>query len=651
MAIYKDIFIRQVVACIVMLLPLNTITAQNCPANIDFENGTFSNWTCLTGNVTVIGPRNAIILSPSNGPILNRHTIISKATATGVKDFYGGFPVLCPNGSNYSVKLGNTNGDHEAEGISYEFTIPANRNTYSLVYYYAVVFANPDHLIYQQPRLEIEVKNITDNHSINCSSFTFIPFGSPLPGFFISPADDSTWCKDWTPVTINLNGNAGKTIRITFKTADCTFNGHFGYAYIDVNTDCGDGYTGGSFCNDDTAVNVAGPYGFAGYNWYNQNFTTLLGTQRLLTLQPPPPSGTVLVLELLPFNGYGCVDTMYIPLTDTLRVKANAGPDALICGKNTSVLLGENPKPGVIYSWLPAAGLSNPNIANPFIRPSINPPSVTSYVLSIRNSGGGCKSTDTVVVKKSLLDTMLNLVGKNTLCSTSRDSAVLYVNPANSIEWLKNGNLINGENKVRYQVLQSGSYYAHLKNSDGCIGNTPTEIITIETSPHGISYPLLYSLINDPLTLRSRDFGGTVQWAPGLYLNNPFTINPVFISPKETELKYQINITSKGGCTITDYQPIKVIREVKIYVPTAFTPNNDGLNDYLYPIAFGATISAFKIYNRMGQEVFSIEKKEKGWDGIFKGLPQEPGVYIWYLSATGIDKKSFSQKGTVTLIR
>ena len=53
----------------------------------------------------------------------------------------------------------------------------------------------------------------------------------------------------------------------------------------------------------------------------------------------------------------------------------------------------------------------------------------------------------------------------------------------------------------------------------------------------------------------------------------------------------------------------------------------------------------------MGQEVFSIEKKEKGWDGIFKGLPQEPGVYIWYLSATGIDKKSFSQKGTVTLIR
>ncbi len=621
--------------------------SQSCPTNIDFENGSFSNWTCLAGFVQTSGTQNIINLSPTSGPIANRHEIISRTAAAGAIDPFGNFPVGCPNGSGYSVKLGNTSGGHEAEGVQYQFTIPANRNTFSLVYYYAVVFENPNHQIHQQPRLEIEVKNVTDNNTINCSSFTFIPFGSPLPGFYVSPVSDSIMCKAWTPVTINLNGNAGKTISLTFKTADCTFNRHFGYAYVDVNTECSGEFSGAAYCSDDTAVNVVGPYGFQSYKWYDQTFTTLLGTGQNLFLQPPPPTGSLLAVEVTPYNGYGCVDTMYAIMEDTLHLKANAGSDVLLCGSGSYAVLGENPKTGVVYEWTPATDLSSPIISNPVASPAIT----TQYILNIRNGGGGCKSADTVKVTKSLIDSTLLFLGKNEFCITSQDSAVMYVQPGYNVKWIKDGSIISGENKIRYQAKQSGNYYAQLTNSDGCIANTRNEIVYIETPAPGITYPVEFALKNNPIILTARDFKGSTLWQPPIYLDDATKVQVNFESPTETELTYKINIISRAGCATTDYQPVKVIKEIKIYMPTAFTPNNDGLNDYIYPISIGAKINVFKIFNRWGRQVFSIEQSDKGWDGIYKGVPQEMGTYVWFLQSTGIDKKPYNQKGSFILIR
>ncbi len=141
---------------------------------------------------------------------------------------------------------------------------------YSLVYHYAVVFQDPNHAEFQQPRLEIEVKNMTDNKAIECSSFTFIPYGSLLPGFFESPnpgGNTPVWCKDWTTVSVNLNGMEGKTIRLSFTTADCTFREHFGYAYIDVDSQCSSEFIGSTYCRDDTTVNLTAPFGYKDYTW------------------------------------------------------------------------------------------------------------------------------------------------------------------------------------------------------------------------------------------------------------------------------------------------------------------------------------------------------------------------------------------------
>lgn len=107
-----------------------------CPLNIGFEFGNFTNWECSAG--TISGLDGAITLAVS-GPITQRHTLIKNSTPQ-LLDLYGKFPKNCPNGSGYSIQLGNDQTGRQAERVSYTFNIPANDNNYSIIYNYAVVF-------------------------------------------------------------------------------------------------------------------------------------------------------------------------------------------------------------------------------------------------------------------------------------------------------------------------------------------------------------------------------------------------------------------------------------------------------------------------------------------------------------------------------
>ena len=88
-------------------------------------------------------------------------------------------------------------------------------------------------------------------------------------------------------------------------------------------------------------------------------------------------------------------------------------------------------------------------------------------------------------------------------------------------------------------------------------------------------------------------------------------------------------------------------------MPNAFTPNKDGLNDYLYPLnAYKATGLLFRVYNRVGQLVFETRDWTKRWDGSFKGQPADLGTYVWILQYTHIDTgKWVEQKGTTILLK
>ena len=123
-----------------LLCSYNNLLAQ-CPPNLDFENGNFTGWTLYTGSVAASGGQNIVTLTNS-GPVSDRHVMLSATPGDGL-DPYGSFPKNCPNGSLHSIKLGNDHGGNQAEGASYEFTIPATSNRFSLIYYYAVVIQDP----------------------------------------------------------------------------------------------------------------------------------------------------------------------------------------------------------------------------------------------------------------------------------------------------------------------------------------------------------------------------------------------------------------------------------------------------------------------------------------------------------------------------
>ena len=619
--------------------------AQSCPPNIDFETGTFKGWTCYTGYTSAVGDENLISLSESFGPAYNSHTMY--AANTGEVDPFGGFPVSCPNGSGHSIRLGSTTAGGQAEGISYEFTIPANDNAFSLIYYYAVVFQAPNHKINEQPRMEIEVTNVTDNMRIECASFSFIAVGSSLPGFQVSNLTDTTVVlyKDWSPVTVDLSGNAGKTIRLFFKTADCTFRRHFGYAYIDVNSECSGNFVGATFCPTDTVVNITAPYGYQGYTWYDSTLRNVLGTKQVLTLSPLPNSGKTLAVKLDPFNGYGCTKTLLAKLVDTLSVVANAGKDTLSCNLKP-VPIGVNSKPGLVYKWFPSVGLNNPNISNPIASPT----TTTTYIVTTNSSGGGCISIDSVIVKASIIDSSVELIGKPFFCLNTLDSALLRVQPYSRIQWLKNGEAIAGANQTSYRVNSGGIYSALLVNAMGCRLVSKKQTVAIEVAQPGITYPVEYAINNLPLILNARQIGESALWTPATNLSSAAGFTPTFTG--FSERLYTIKITTAAGCVTLDTQLVKTVKGVEIYVPTAFTPNNDSRNDLLHPILRGIKeLSYFRIFNRLGQLVYEIRKDGRGWDGTFKGEPQPTQGFVWILEAVGLDGVVYKQKGTSVLLR
>lgn len=137
-------------------------------------------------------------------------------------------------------------------------------------------------------------------------------------------------------------------------------------------------------------------------------------------------------------------------------------------------------------------------------------------------------------------------------------------------------------------------------------------------------------------------------------LQNPNTFNYP-IPTAVTQKKYNIRLTvfNAIGCSSTFTQNIIALKSCYIAVPTAFTPNGDGLNDYLSPLnAYKADNLEFIVYNRYGNIVFQTTDWTRKWDGKINGILQPTGTYVWQLNYTDRDtKKQIKQRGTSVLIR
>ena len=96
---------------------------------------------------------------------------------------------------------------------------------------------------------------------------------------------------------------------------------------------------------------------------------------------------------------------------------------------------------------------------------------------------------------------------------------------------------------------------------------------------------------------------------------------------------------------------VKTHKEIAIYVPSVFTPDGDGVNDYLRPLLLGfEKVKYFRIYNRWGKMIYQTQSDLPGWDGRIGNVVQETQTVIWMIEAIDIDGKTHFRKGSTLLI-
>jgi gliding motility-associated-like protein len=457
-------------------------------------------------------------------------------------------------------------------------------------------------------------------------------------------------CKDWSAITINLNGYAGKTIELKFISADCTFGAHFGYAYIDVNTGCGNPVYGTVHCSGVDTLLLKAPVGFADYTWYNSSFTQVLGYGPDLTLSPTPTDGTGINVVVTPFSNYGCPDTLFNTITtDTIGVIADAGPDKVSCNQQP-VQLGAPPGPGYTYYWVPAAGLSSASAANPIANPSLS----TTYILTALKDGAGCVNKDTVVVQASVINVDF------TLQNSCVDIAVPLLNNTSaagnqpvSYLWDFGNGQTSAEKIPLLTYSQPGNYPVKLTvTTPQCITSpvTKTANLLVDRPRAATTYPLVRTPVNFSIPLQAKGPGTSFLWKPSLYLSNATAEKPIFKGLADQ--LYTVEITTSSGCKTVDTQLVKIYKKIDVFVPTAFTPDKNGVNDVLRPVLLGIKeLKFFRIYNRWGQLVFETKTEQKGWDGMYEGKLQPMQGYTWVLEAVDIDGLPVSRKGSAMLLR
>ncbi len=283
-------------------------------------------------------------------------------------DPYGNFPVVCPFGGNYSVKLGNENTGADAEGVSYTFTVPATVDTFTFTYFYAVVFEDPGHDAVQQPRFFVTAYEVATGNIINCAAFNYVATSS-LPGFYRSRTNNGVLYKNWTPASLQFAGLMGKQVRLEFKNADCTLGGHFGYSYLDVASGCTNILATAPYCIQTNSLTLNAPYGFQYYTWFNSDYTQVMGTTQSITLSPPPATTGSFWVDAVPYPGFGCRDTFEAKVKPlSIPPLANCPPDFYFCKNQRNASIDAVADSGNVYVWYvgdsTSAGSEYPPVIN-----------------------------------------------------------------------------------------------------------------------------------------------------------------------------------------------------------------------------------------------------------------------------------------------
>jgi len=140
-------------------------------------------------------------------------------------------------------------------------------------------------------------------------------------------------------------------------------------------------------------------------------------------------------------------------------------------------------------------------------------------------------------------------------------------------------------------------------------------------------------------------------WEPDNGTLNNLDINDPIATPSSTTT-YIVHGMDAWGCVVTDTVVIHVDSTVNDNIPSAFTPNGDGLNDFFLPYnnSFEKVVE-FSVFNRWGTQIYHSSRETKGWDGTYNGVPQDMDTYNYIIILAHPDGTNVQYTGTVTLIR
>jgi gliding motility-associated-like protein len=142
----------------------------------------------------------------------------------------------------------------------------------------------------------------------------------------------------------------------------------------------------------------------------------------------------------------------------------------------------------------------------------------------------------------------------------------------------------------------------------------------------------------------------TYSWTPGNGLSCIDCPSPA-VSPYADQTLYTLVVTYNEGCIDTAFIQINTHGTPPVYIPNAFTPNGDGVNDVWYVFGTGIKDIKVTVFNRWGEKVFESDDQSIGWDGTYRGQAQPPGVYVYAVYLVYLNGDTKSKSGSLSLIR
>ncbi|MFM8374342.1 MAG: gliding motility-associated C-terminal domain-containing protein, partial [Bacteroidota bacterium] len=218
-----------------------------------------------------------------------------------------------------------------------------------------------------------------------------------------------------------------------------------------------------------------------------------------------------------------------------------------------------------------------------------------------------------------------------------------------------------------HESLDTGLYHITVLNQIGCrldstIFLSLPDLAGVEAEPDYVEVRPGESVQFNAV---SNQQGATFHWKPDKFLDNPLVSNPV--CTPEKSMVYLVYATNATGCIRVDTVRVvlRINREEEIFIPDAFTPNEDGVNDVFYVRSSSPSVVSldymrvFDKYNELvfestGTDASSLimpEMPDFGWNGTFRGQKAEAGSYRYVIAVRYIDEQVVIFSGTLQLIR